>query len=52
MLGLSRNARVSGMRNISVTGRFKPDASLPEEVHQAAQFFGQQDAQGYREIKL
>ena len=52
MLGLSLIARVSGMRNISVTGRFKPDASLPDEVHQAAQFFGQQDAQGYREIKL
>ena len=52
MLGLSLNARVSGVRNISVVGKFKPDASLPDEVHQAAQFFGQADAQGYREIKL
>jgi general secretion pathway protein N len=52
MLGLSLDARVSGLRNISVTGQFKPDASLPDEVHQAAQFFGQANAQGYREIKL
>jgi general secretion pathway protein N len=52
LLGLSLDARVSGLRNISVVGQFKPDDSLPDEVHQAAQFFGQADAQGYRAIKL
>lgn len=51
-LGLSLEARVSGMRDIAVEGQFKPDANLPEEVHQAAQFFGQADTQGYRKFKL
>jgi general secretion pathway protein N len=35
-----------------IEGRFKPEASLPKEVHQAAQFFGQADADGYFPIKF
>ncbi|MBT0587862.1 type II secretion system protein N [Alteromonas oceanisediminis] len=51
-LGLTLRATMAGLRNIRVTGQFKPDPELPEEVHQAARFFGQPDAQGYFPIKL
>ncbi|QJR80822.1 type II secretion system protein N [Alteromonas pelagimontana] len=53
MLGLSMDATVSaGFENFSVSGQFKPDDSLPEEVHQAAQFFGKPNASGYIRFEL
>ncbi|HBN99945.1 MAG TPA: general secretion pathway protein GspN, partial [Alteromonas macleodii] len=30
-----------------VSGKFKPDNSLPQEVHQAARLFGAPDSSGY-----
>lgn len=50
MFGLSADARVPANMNISVTGRFKPDPSLPKQVHDAALFFGQAGADGYYPI--
>ncbi|WP_162558434.1 type II secretion system protein N [Saliniradius amylolyticus] len=50
--GLSATAIVPANFKIRVQGRFKPDASLPQEVHDAARFFGQPDAQGYYRVKL
>ena len=40
------------MKKVKVDGKFKPDDSLPQEVHQASKFFGQPDANGYIAIKL
>lgn len=37
---------------IEVKGQFKPDPSLPEEVHEAALFFGRPDANGYTQFEL
>ena len=51
-LGLSLTARVADMRRISADGKFKVSADLPDEVHQAAAFFGQPDANGYTEFRL
>jgi len=53
LLGLSIDAVVgANMKKITVDGRFKPDDSLPQEVHQASRFFGQPDKDGYIGIKL
>lgn len=51
-LGLNLAARVSNMNRIAVEGKFKVDAELPDEVHQAAAFFGQPGADGYTAFKL
>ena len=52
-LGLSMQAQADAQFNdISVQGRFKPDADLPKEVHQAARFFGQPNSNGYTQFKL
>ncbi|WP_340678364.1 type II secretion system protein N [Paraglaciecola sp.] len=50
--GLTANATIPANFKFSVSGRFKPATNLPAEVHQAAQFFGNQDAQGYYTIKF
>jgi general secretion pathway protein N len=50
--GLSAEATVSPALNINVSGRFKPDQSLPQEVHDAARLFGQPDDEGYYQIRL
>ena len=50
--GLDADARVSPEFNVSVDGQFKPDDTLPREVHQAAKFFGQPDAQGFYRIRF
>ncbi|GAB3014294.1 hypothetical protein GCM10027098_05820 [Bowmanella dokdonensis] len=50
--GLSAEARIPANFKISVAGRFKPDAELPEEVHQAARLFGKPDAEGYYQIRF
>lgn len=53
MLGLTMNAVVAPDFNVKgVTGRFKPDDSLPNEVHQASRFFGQPGPEGYIQIDL
>ena len=53
LLGLSVDAIVAmNLKRINVEGKFKPDESLPEEVHQASRFFGQPDANGYIAVKL
>ena len=50
--GLSATATIPADMKFKISGRFKPDPSLPQEVHQAAQFFGNPDAQGYYPIKF
>ncbi|MFQ3234582.1 MAG: general secretion pathway protein N [Paraglaciecola sp.] len=50
--GLSAVARIPADLKFTVSGRFKPDPALPPEVHQAAQFFGKKDVQGYYSIQF
>lgn len=50
--GLSAIARIPHDLKYSIVGRFKPDPNLPNEVQQAAQFFGKPDPQGYYPIKF
>jgi general secretion pathway protein N len=50
--GLSAIARIPKTMQFSVEGKFKPDPNLPEEVQQAALFFGKPDGQGYYPLKL
>jgi general secretion pathway protein N len=50
--GLTAQATIPADLNFAVSGRFKPDANLPEEVQQAAQFFGNKDTQGFYTIKF
>jgi general secretion pathway protein N len=53
LLSLSMDAVIpTTMKNIRVSGKFKPDDSLPQEVHQAARLFGAPDSSGYIAIKL
>ena len=53
LLSLSIDAVVApSMKNVKVSGKFKPDESLPEEVHQASRLFGAPDNQGYIAIRL
>lgn len=51
-LGLSAEALLSPARQFRVSGRFKPDPSLPDEVHQATRFFGQADNQGFYQFNF
>ncbi|MEP0356130.1 MAG: type II secretion system protein N [Paraglaciecola sp.] len=50
--GLSAQVTLPANMKFKVSGRFKPDANLPKEVHQAAAFFGKPDANGYYPIKF
>jgi len=50
--GLTAKATIPINMKFKITGRFKPQVSLPKEVHQAAQFFGKADADGYYPIKF
>ena len=53
LLSLSMDAVIpTTMKNIRVSGKFKPDDSFPQEVHQAARLFGAPDGSGYIAIKL
>lgn len=53
MLGLSLDAVFeAGFKGFSIKGKFKPDPSLPEEVHQAGAIFGRPGADGYTEFSL
>jgi len=50
--GLTAKTTIAANMKFTIEGRFKPEASLPKEVHQAAQFFGQADADGYYPVKF
>lgn len=50
-LGLAVTAAVENNR-LTVNGTLKPEASLPQEVHQAMQFVGRPDAQGRYTIRF
>ena len=50
--GLTAKATIPATMKFKIEGRFKPEANLPIEVHQAAQFFGKADADGFYPIKF
>ena len=50
--GLTAKTSIAANMKFTIKGRFKPEASLPKEVHQAAQFFGKADADGYYPINF
>ena len=50
--GLTAKAIIPANMKFKIEGRLKPDSNLPKEVHQAAQFLGKADAQGYYPIKF
>jgi general secretion pathway protein N len=50
--GLTAKAIIPANMKFKIEGRLKPEASLPKEVHQAAQFLGKADADGYYPIKF
>ncbi|MDF2179224.1 type II secretion system protein N [Aliiglaciecola sp. CAU 1673] len=50
--GLSAEARIPANFKVKISGKFKPDPSLPQEVHNAAKLFGQPDSQGYYQIRF
>jgi len=50
--GLTAKATIPANMKFKISGRFKPEANLPKEVHQAAKFFGNPDADGYYPIKF
>ena len=50
--GLTAKTLIPADMSFTVEGRFKPEANLPKEVHQAAQFFGKLDTDGYYPIKF
>ena len=50
--GLTAKTLIPADMSFTVEGRFKPEANLPKEVHQAAQFFGKPDSDGYYPIKF
>jgi general secretion pathway protein N len=50
--GLTAKATIPANMKFKIEGRFKPESRLPKEVHQAAQFFGKVDADGYYPIKF
>lgn len=53
LLGLSLDAVLDPQStDVTVEGQFKIDDSLPDEVRQASQLFGQPDADGYTRFRL
>ena len=53
LLGLSFDAVINPeTSDLTTEGQFKIDDSLPNEVHQAAQLFGQPDADGYTRFRI
>lgn len=48
LLGLTLDVQAANdLSGLTLTSKFKPDPSLHQEVHEAAQFFGQPDSDGY-----
>ncbi|MCY7295662.1 type II secretion system protein N [Alteromonas sp. a30] len=52
VLNLDVTATLSAQGQIKANGRFKPNETLPKEVHQAASLFGRADSQGYYSIAI
>ena len=52
LFGLSAVLRIPADFDFTIDGQFKPDASLPRDVHTAAKFFGEPNAQGYYTINF
>ena len=52
LFGLSAVVRIPPDMQFTIDGQFKPDASLPRDVHTAAKFFGEPNAQGYYTINF
>ena len=50
--GIDATVLVKPNGKYAAEGKFKPASSLPQEVHQAAAFFGRKDAQGFYTIKF
>lgn len=51
-LNLDAKVLLSVDGKYKINGRFKPSDDMPQEVKQAANFFGSADAQGFRKISL
>jgi general secretion pathway protein N len=51
-LNLDATVLLSVSGKYKINGRFKPSGDMPREVHQAANFFGAADNQGFRKIDL
>jgi len=51
-LNLDAKVLLSVAGKYKINGRFKPSADMPKEVHQAANFFGAVDSEGFRKINL
>lgn len=51
-LGLILQARLADNAKLTVNGSMKPEASLPQEVHQAMQFLGRPNAEGRYRISF
>jgi general secretion pathway protein N len=51
-LNLDAKVLLSVDGKYKIDGRFKPSDDMPKEVHQAANFFGAADEQGFRKINL
>jgi general secretion pathway protein N len=51
-LNLDATVLLSVAGKYKISGRFKPSNDMPREVHQAANFFGAPDNQGFRKIDL
>jgi len=52
MLNLDAKVLLSVAGKYKINGRFKPSDAMPKEVHQAANFFGTADSEGFRKINL
>lgn len=52
LLNLAAEAILNNKGQINVTGKFKPDASLPTEVHRAAIMFGKADNEGFYKVSM
>lgn len=50
--GLNADVRIPKDFKISLDARFRPDPDLPQQVLDAAKFFGRTDAQGYYQFRL
>ncbi|MBO1256837.1 type II secretion system protein N [Alteromonas sp. 5E99-2] len=52
-LGLSFESEFSSdFKKFNVSGKFKPDLNLPAEIHQAGNFFGEPERDGYTRFEL
>ncbi|GLR71445.1 type II secretion system protein N [Agaribacter marinus] len=52
ILNLDASLSLTTTGSYKVSGKFKPDDSLPSEIKQAANFFGQPDQQGFYQINF